>query len=53
MNYNPEMESTAVIQILKLEDTDFFWIMQNSGHDKLRGMVVHTFNPRRWKQADL
>jgi hypothetical protein len=24
MNYNPEMEDTLVVQILRLEDTSFF-----------------------------
>jgi hypothetical protein len=35
MNYNPEMEGTPVIQILKLEDTG------------LTQILTHTFDPDR------
>jgi hypothetical protein len=46
MNYNPEVEDTHVIQILR-----------HNGHEKLRplgsGMVEHTFNPRRQRQINI
>ena len=42
MNYNPEMEVTTVIQILRLEDTGSDWdlnkeeILRLKGHKNLR-----------------
>ena len=54
MNYNPQMEDTPVIQILRLENIGFWsgsWgivAMKRLGQDK----VVHIFNPRRQRHAD-
>jgi hypothetical protein len=37
MNYNPEMEGTPVIHILRLEDPDLDTeILRHSGHEKYR-----------------
>jgi len=53
MNYNPETESTTVIQILRLEDAGSrprgIVTMKSLGP----GMVVHAFDPRRQRQAEL
>ena len=54
MNYNPEMESTTLIQILRREDTGFgagSWgtvAVKSLG----LGMMMYTFDPRRERQAN-
>lgn len=60
MNYNPEMEGTPVIQILRLEDTGLLsWILTWRSWDTVTvksldpGKEVCAFNPRRQRQADL
>jgi hypothetical protein len=55
MNYNSEMEGTLVIQISRLEDTGFWSRLKSIVFIKRfgPGKIVHTFNPKRQRQADL
>jgi hypothetical protein len=48
MNYTPEIECTAVIQILRLKDRLLIQIFGTLALKRLgSGMVAHTFIPRR------
>ena len=65
VNYNPEMEGTPVIHILRLEDTGFWpeswhgitWLFWSWGIVAMKslgpGKVVCAYNPRRCRKADL
>jgi hypothetical protein len=59
INYNPELEGSPMIQILRWEDTvsDLelgMEILRHSGYERLGpGKVVHALNPTRLRQEDL
>ena len=58
-NCNPKLEVSPVIEVLWLEDKFLTWILawRSWGIVAMKslgpGKVVHAFNPRRQRQADL